>query len=564
MSSVFDDNPVAQFFLNHPLAVSWLLHPVPDTALLAEALRNGGNTYCIDGTASVTPNVSKQRQSAAAAPSTSLVVPPASMLRGLDPAREIATVCAYHHVEDGLGFGSLHDVVRDGEAEYFGRDGATRRMVSSLVNHSSVQFARFPDGLVILKTFNCEFRGEEMEPVFVIRSYVFDGFPKSEANGGRFPKLLLSVKASQMRMCPFCTANGVVCDCPAAYKKEFLPSFGEIQPTLSSFIQVGLAINHQTMFSRFKVFTAGSQPMDFEAFHKISVSGDRAKVSAFIRKNLQREATLMGLMGAPRSSPLQRLDQGPVALMKNGGDPPHDGLNVLHSCVENPLQFFMALRIAHKHYFPWVIESTPDSSTSTLEFQAQNKDALAFNDSSLPLVNLSSPSGLPAKHAPNSSFTTPNSPLFRATPNANANSSSTRHQLSAPAPARPARLGEPRAAASSATEAQRSSCDSCGKFFTRLSDLRRHMRTVHEDGPRTFQCEICHASFKQKWHLNTHVQGIHSGEKPFGCEECELTFARKSDLSKHVRVVHLKVRYCATCHTKHGKEMSCANASLST
>jgi len=86
----------------------------------------------------------------------------------------------------------------------------------------------------------------------------------------------------------------------------------------------------------------------------------------------------------------------------------------------------------------------------------------------------------------------------------------------------------------------KNTCTQCFKTFNRPADLRRHVNSIHTDAPRNFVCEICGDSFKQKWHLNSHLQGIHSGKKPYECPTCQFPFARKSDMSKHVRVVHEK------------------------
>jgi len=84
----------------------------------------------------------------------------------------------------------------------------------------------------------------------------------------------------------------------------------------------------------------------------------------------------------------------------------------------------------------------------------------------------------------------------------------------------------------------RHTCATCGKYFKRPTDLKRHYNSNHNKEKRPFACTLCSAHFKQKWHLSSHMQGVHSGKKPFVCSACEFPFARKSDLTKHVKTIH--------------------------
>ena len=64
-------------------------------------------------------------------------------------------------------------------------------------------------------------------------------------------------------------------------------------------------------------------------------------------------------------------------------------------------------------------------------------------------------------------------------------------------------------------------CETCGKVFTRVDNLRRH-------------------------------QGTHSKEKEHQCSKCEKSFHRKSDLKRHENQVHerraaQREYKCATC-----------------
>ena len=59
---------------------------------------------------------------------------------------------------------------------------------------------------------------------------------------------------------------------------------------------------------------------------------------------------------------------------------------------------------------------------------------------------------------------------------------------------------------------RKNTCDSCGKSFTRLSGLKKHIMTVHE-GQRNHKCDYCGKSFTESGNLKTHIKTLHEGEK---------------------------------------------------
>lgn len=81
-------------------------------------------------------------------------------------------------------------------------------------------------------------------------------------------------------------------------------------------------------------------------------------------------------------------------------------------------------------------------------------------------------------------------------------------------------------------------CLQCPKAFYSSNDLRRHSR-IHS-GERPYQCKHCDKSFATTISLKTHTY-IHTGEKPHKCPHCPKTFATSSKLGRHI-VTHSEQR----------------------
>ena len=94
-------------------------------------------------------------------------------------------------------------------------------------------------------------------------------------------------------------------------------------------------------------------------------------------------------------------------------------------------------------------------------------------------------------------------------------------------------------------------CSECEKTFSNISNLNRHLKTVHEDLSRynvsyldniddalKFECQQCEKKFHRKDVLKRHVQTVHSEKNEYSCSNCEKKFARKDKLKSHMKLMH--------------------------
>jgi KRAB domain-containing zinc finger protein len=82
-------------------------------------------------------------------------------------------------------------------------------------------------------------------------------------------------------------------------------------------------------------------------------------------------------------------------------------------------------------------------------------------------------------------------------------------------------------------------CKVCDKTFGLLSNLKRHVVTVHNI--KKFACDQCPIAFIDRPSLHEHIQMVHEKMNPHNCNICGLSFWKLSNVARHLKTVHKNV-----------------------
>lgn len=93
-------------------------------------------------------------------------------------------------------------------------------------------------------------------------------------------------------------------------------------------------------------------------------------------------------------------------------------------------------------------------------------------------------------------------------------------------------------------------CKVCGKRFSQTSILKTHL-TLHTG--KTVECPTCKKTFSRSSHLILH-QRDHTGERPYVCHICSNSYKQKSHLDRHLDT-HMGIKHkCDICNKEYSKK----------
>lgn len=85
-------------------------------------------------------------------------------------------------------------------------------------------------------------------------------------------------------------------------------------------------------------------------------------------------------------------------------------------------------------------------------------------------------------------------------------------------------------------------CKMCSKSFSQNTTLKTHVSAFHTG--KNISCEIpgCAKKFTRKSYLKIHMRD-HDGERNYSCDRCEKKYKQKSHLDRHIEASHLGIKH---------------------
>ena len=75
-------------------------------------------------------------------------------------------------------------------------------------------------------------------------------------------------------------------------------------------------------------------------------------------------------------------------------------------------------------------------------------------------------------------------------------------------------------------------CSICEYSTSKETDLKRHIKSVHEGKP--LHCSICNYSTSREQDLKRH-QSVHGVKRPYKCKDCNADFRTNKGLTQHLK-----------------------------
>jgi hypothetical protein len=80
-------------------------------------------------------------------------------------------------------------------------------------------------------------------------------------------------------------------------------------------------------------------------------------------------------------------------------------------------------------------------------------------------------------------------------------------------------------------------CTECGRLFTRMDNLRTHIKKVHRK-EYPISCSICGKGFGRLVNFKGHLSMKHNMPKEYKCHMCQKEFEYKDKFKKHMLFCH--------------------------